>query len=148
MVPDLIDIDPCVPFRFLPSGIHDVSLSHIEAAFAYNAVRRRLFHGFTKVYENLSGAGCTDIYLDGSFVSSKESPGDFDGCWSFVGVDLSKVDPVLLQFANSRQAQKAKYGGEMFLCDPIIPGMQSFLEFFQTDKFSGQPKGIIRVVGR
>lgn len=56
------------------------------------------------------------------------------------------LDPVLLTFANGRAEQKAKYGGEMFVADAIaaLPGRR-FLEFFQTDKDTGLPKGIIGI---
>ena len=48
------------------------------------------------------------MYLDGSFVTAKEFPSDFDGCWDPDGVDGAKLDPVLLVYDNLRAAQKAK----------------------------------------
>ncbi len=86
-------------------------------------------------------AGCRRAYVDGSFVTSKEVPGDFDGCWDHVGVDFDALDPVLLDFDGHREAQKAKFEGEMFIAD--APG-NPFLEFFQLDR-DGRPKGIIQI---
>ena len=34
------------------------------------------------------------VYLDGSFVSAKLIPGDFDACWDEDGVDFDSIDPV------------------------------------------------------
>ena len=53
---------------------------------------------------------------NGSFVTTKEQPGDLDGCWEVDGVDPDKLDPVLLEFVNRRTAQKAKYHGELYPC--------------------------------
>ncbi len=93
--------------------------------------------------EALRRAGCASIFLDGSFITAKPHPGDFDGCWDVAGVDPQKLDPVLLDVANKRAAQKAKYFGEMFAIQlPLNPGL---LGFFQTEKFTDQPKGIIRI---
>jgi hypothetical protein len=47
----------------------------------------------------LKAAGCRTIYIDGSFVTSKQKPGDFDACWEDNGVDikyLESIAPTLL----------------------------------------------------
>jgi hypothetical protein len=74
-------------------------------------------------------------------------PGDFDGLWETAGVDPRLLDLVLLDFRGRRAAQKAKYLGELF---PVIPGNpvavgQACLDFFQLDKASGNPKGIVMI---
>ena len=93
---------------------------------------------------NLKNAGCQTTYVNGSFVTSKEVPGDFDACWEEAGVDPTVLDPVLLTFENGRAAQKAKYQGELFPVSAIAsPEGFSFLEFFQTDKETGRRKGIV-----
>ena len=92
---------------------------------------------------SLKDSGCRRAYIDGSFVTAKEQPDDFDGCWEVDGVDPDKLDPVLLEFANRRAAQKAKYFGELFLANAVAdPAGTRFIDFFQLDK-DGQPKGMI-----
>ena len=102
--------------------------------------------GFRAAIENLRDAGCSVVYLDGSFVTSKPHPNDYDACWEEAGVDPTALDPVLLTFDAGRAAQKAKYLGEFFPASIIadVDGL-SFLEFFQTDKEIGRPKGIIAI---
>ncbi len=86
------------------------------------------------------------MFIDGSFVTAKERPGDFDACWDARGVDPEALDPVLLDFARGRAAQKAKYGGELFIANTAAtPAGTIFLDFFQIDKTTGDPKGIIAV---
>jgi hypothetical protein len=85
------------------------------------------------------------MYLDGSFVTEKIRPNDFDGCWDATNVSVKLLDPVLLNFANGRAAQKQKYRGEMFIADGLNLGTGTFLEFFQREKLTGLPKGIVGV---
>jgi hypothetical protein len=145
MIPDLIDVGSPSPWLVLPPGVHDATMLEIEARFATTPHRRRLFDGFVRVSDALRYAGCSTLYLDGSFVTAKPHPSDFDGCWEVAGVDPGKLDPVLLDFNDKRRAQKAKFLGEMFIAElPNTPGA-TFLEFFQVEKSSGQPKGILRV---
>ena len=85
-------------------------------------------------------------YIDGSFVTDKVHPNDFDACWEEEGVDPLLLDPVLLTFDSGRSTQKAKYFGELFPAS-IGAGSEglSFLEFFQIDRNSGEPKGIVAI---
>ena len=70
--------------------------------------------GLREAMQSLKNAGCRTVYIDGSFVTDKEIPGDFDACWEEAWVDPLKLDPVLLTFADGRAAQKAKYLGSCF----------------------------------
>ena len=102
--------------------------------------------GFRAAAGNLKRAGCRTVYLDGSFVTSKDIPNDYDACWEEDGVDPALLDPVLLTFDPGRATQKAQYAGELFPASVIADaGGLSFLEFFQTDKDTGNPKGIISI---
>jgi hypothetical protein len=142
VIPPLVQI-PGAAYRVLPPGIHWTSLEEVEKEFATNGHRRALFEGFTSVFEVLRDAGCRRIYLNGSFTTDKPLPEDYDGCWDPAGVDVRSLDPVLLDFSNQRAAQKRKYRGEMFVS--LLPGSpnDTFLEFFQIDKETGQRKGIL-----
>jgi hypothetical protein len=94
----------------------------------------------------LRAAGCKALYVDGSFVTSKERPNDFDACWSGFDVDGDLLDPVLLEFSDNRAAQKAKFGGELFPAEWVEGGSgKSFLEFFQAERETERPKGIVGI---
>ena len=82
--------------------------------------------------------------VDGSFVTEKREPGDYDACWDIEGVDVEILDAVFLDFSDGRRAQKRKYFGEFFPAQmPEGATGKLFLEFFQTDKETGKPKGIV-----
>ena len=127
----------------LPSGIHWASWHDFSERFGTNPHRRRLLAGLREMLLALRTAHCRTVYVDGSFVTAKEIPGDFDGCWDPADVELSELDPVFLDFSNKRAAQKAKYRGEMFVAgSPADLTGRTFLEFFQTDR-EGNPKGVV-----
>ena len=130
----------------LPPGIHWASWDEFLDRFGFSAWRRRLADGIGAAVKNLRSAGCLTVYVNGSFVTSKEVPNDFDACWEEAGVDPTVLDPVLLTFDPGRVTQKAKYLGELFPASAIADGDGfSFLEFFQTDKETGGPKGIVAI---
>jgi hypothetical protein len=143
VIPLLIDIG--APWKVLPPGLHDATFEEVRARFAINARRRELFKGLYRASKSLKSAGCTAIYLDGSYVTEKYIPGDFDLCWDPTGVDPSKLDPVFLVFKDKRASQKRKYGGEFFISSAKTDVSHTFLEYFQIDKETGMAKGIIRI---
>ena len=144
MIPELVSISHS-PWDVLPRGIHAVSLAEIDAIFSTTSHRKWLFDGFCRAVTSLRQAGCTLIYLDGSFVTAKNHPDDFDAIWDPVGVDPYKLDPVLLNFDNKRAAQKAKYGGELFISTHQAIHGVSYLDFFQNDRYSNHGKGILSI---
>jgi hypothetical protein len=82
------------------------------------------------------------VWLNGSFVTAKDEPGDFDAVWDPTGVDTDRLDPIFFDLADGRGAQKDRFGGEL-LPDVVETGSGlRFTEFFQRDR-SGEAKGII-----
>jgi hypothetical protein len=70
----------------LPPGIHTATLKEIERTFASTEHREYLFRGLKRLLENLKAAGCSTLYLDGSFITKKEEPGDYECTWDPTGV--------------------------------------------------------------
>jgi hypothetical protein len=127
----------------LPEGIHPASWEEFAARFAWNNVRMRQFQGLKLAALSLAEAGCTRLYADGSYVTAKEEPGDFDACWDEEGVEQQLIDPVLLDFSNRRAAQQAKYRGATFPAHLVTDSGITVLEGQQMDYHTGQPKGIV-----
>jgi hypothetical protein len=127
----------------LPPGVHTATWPELASYFGTTPHRRALLAGLRAAVEALRAAGCRRVYIDGSFVTAKRRPNDFDGCWDMEGVDPDQLDPVLLTFDRGRAAQKAKYRGELFPAQ-FMEGASgtTFLDFFQLDK-EGSPKGIV-----
>ena len=143
MIPIHDDIG--APWKVLPPGEHDARFSAVEVRFATNPHRKALYDGFVRGCNSLRTAGCSAVYLDGSFVMEKDFPDDFDACWDPTGVDPAKLDPALLDFSAKRIQQRNKYGGEFFPSSLQADASNTFVDFFQIDQYTGKKKGIIRI---
>lgn len=138
MIPPFVD-------GLLPPGIHAAVWSEVRDRFGITRHRRQLLMGAYRALVDLRAAGCGRAWLDGSFVTAKEHPGDFDLAWDPVGVDGSLLHPVLLDIASPRVAQHVRYGGD------IVPNVREantgtpFLDFFQQDSITGEARGIVLI---
>lgn len=131
----------------LPPGVHFCEWEEFVDRFGYNDTRTRLINGLQMAIEQLQAAGCRTIYLNGSFVTIKPDPLDFDACYDRETVDVDYLRvyaPRLVNFYD-RAAQKAKYGGEIFPSDqPVGDYGENSFDFFQRDRDKNK-KGIIAI---
>jgi len=131
----------------LPPGLHDAEWDEMERRFAWNDRRRELLAGLKAALSPLRKAGCRRIFVNGSFVTSKDLPGDIDVAWDPIGEDVDRLldlEPVFGDFDNRRAAQKEKFGCEFFPSSLSADGVgNTFLEFFQIDKETEAEKGIV-----
>ena len=126
----------------LPEGEHAASWEEIVDRFGWTAKRRQLLDGLADASELLGAAGCQRVWLNGSFMTAKDEPADFDACWDTDGVDLDALDPVFFDFADGRANQKIRFGGELF---PNVVESGSglvFADFFKNERDGGH-KGIV-----
>ena len=130
----------------LPPGTHFATWAQIEKRLPFNPRRARLLAGLREACRLPRKAGCQLVYLDGSFVTTKEHPGDFDACWDTQHVDEDALDPVFWDFSQGRAAQKRRFGGEFFPAQlPEGATGRAFVDFFQVNKLTGGPKGIVAI---
>jgi hypothetical protein len=128
----------------LPLGEHLATWAEFANRFGGNNHRTVLLGGLRSVLAELEQVGCRTAWIDGSFVTSKPEPNDFDMCWDEAGVDVAALDPVFRSFANTRAAQKAKYGGEMFPAGARADAQGTTYRRFFQQKY-GVAKGIVRI---
>lgn len=127
----------------LPPGEHPASWQDVYERFGHTRWRRRLLDGLLDASRLLNAAGGRRVFVDGSFVTAKQEPGDFDACWDADGVDFDVLDERLLTFDRGRATQKAAFLGELFIADGRAdPQGNVFRDFFQTDR-DGRRKGIV-----
>ena len=65
----------------LPEGIHDATWLEVEQRFGFTPRRELLLQGLYRGLLSLKMAGCKTAFLDGSLVTQKPYPADFDVCW-------------------------------------------------------------------
>jgi hypothetical protein len=146
MIPSFIIVSGAL-WPILPPGVHDATMDEVYRRYAINEKRRQLFDGFNRAADNIFGAGSPQIYLDGSYVTAKPEPGDYDALWDRRFVDPFMLDPLFLQLVHGTGGQKAKYLGEFFPSAAVeAKSGKPFMEFFRTDRLTGAGKGIIRII--
>jgi hypothetical protein len=127
----------------LRPGIHWYDWQELVDQFGTTPHRRALLSGLKAALTELARAGCRAVYLDGSFVTDKLVPNDYDLCWEMDYVDLACLDPIIKDTRPPRNAQKVKYMGDLLPNVVELSGGLPFLEFFQIDKNTGAKKGIV-----
>jgi hypothetical protein len=131
----------------LPAGVHVVVWADLRNRFGGSLQRLQILGGLERAAWALRQARCRRLWVDGSFATGKSDPGDWDGCWDPSGIDLRLLDPLLQDFsAQGRARMKMKYVADLFPSTYIEKSSTStFLEYFQVDKQTGLPKGIVQL---
>lgn len=131
---------------YLAAGVHVMDLGTFRRAFAWNARRRFLFGGLQRALGQLAEAGCRAVIVDGSYVTSKEHPGDWDAAFDPIGVDSARLDEILIRHSDGRRAMNVKYLGDLFpwSAPAADPGGPVYRDFFQSDR-DGRTKGVVEL---
>ena len=144
----VVSVIPEFEDELLPSGVHRATWDEVMQRFGTTPHRRWLLAGLAAALAELRRAGCRTAWLDGSFVTAKARPGDYDLVWDHSDVsdaNLSRLDSVFFDLAPPRAAQQVKYRGD--LLPNVVEGSSAmpFLDFFQVDKDTGRQRGIVRL---
>lgn len=142
MLPSLIEA-PGLAEGVLPPGLHHVSLRELREAFAYNEHRAWLFAGLVSACRDLRQFGCGRIYLGGSYVTSKEYPGDYDACWDPAGVSDQVAQ--LLWDDSLRLEQNRVYRGDLLVSAAGDGPECRHFQFLSRDKLTGSLRGMIGI---
>ncbi|MCB9385252.1 MAG: hypothetical protein H6509_11600 [Bryobacterales bacterium] len=139
----------------LPPGEHRATLREIEERLGFTPRRRWLLGGLRTAVNAFRAAGIAEIFIDGSFCTTKPDPADIDGYWVEPDEDVyERIDPYWIDFERifipHLRKQKwrmwADYGVEFFI-HPIMSAREdeSFPAFFRHDR-DGKPRGLIRIL--
>ena len=130
-------------FWNLPPGIHEARWGLFCKRFGFSRRRIRMIGNMQPMFLGLRDAGCKFVKIDGSFVTSKPNPNDFDGTWDPEGVDETMLDQCIDDMDGDLMYDK--YMGELYPQDAIEMGSgKSFDDFFQVDRFNNF-KGIVKI---
>lgn len=131
----------------LPPGIYECTLEEFEKRFVNGIKRIQIYEGMKKLIIDLKKIGCNAIYIDGSYVTKKRLPNDFDACWDNTGIDYYRVITSFPELnPKNRLLQNTKYFADVFPAYmKEIDHKVYFIDFFQVDKTTGTAKGIIKI---
>ncbi len=115
--------------------------------YGYNTTRATIMEGMEAALRALKKYRCRRVYMDGSFVTTKEEPNDFDACWDPDGMDVSGLIteyPCFWDLRAPRNSQKELFKGELFPSTTPAESGTTFLDFFQRDRDLNR-KGIVKI---
>lgn len=97
----------------------------------------------------MENCGIKRVYVDGSFVTDKDRPGDIDGCYDIplgaTDASLRPMYPIWPWNPANRAMSKTMFGIELAPSRfPATTTGQPYLEFFQKDR-EGNPRGVVLI---
>ena len=122
---------------FLPEGFHTAPWAEVAARFGQTEHRRKLLDGLQQACLLLHRAGVEVLYLNGSFITAKLNPNDYDVCWDMeaTGIDFSKLPVCMHPRRIHTVEQKELFQGEFH--------NMSYLTLYQTFGTDPQPRGVV-----
>jgi len=139
MIPNLNE------YGLLPEGIHKATIEEIEHKFGSGSAKRKeLFIGFQELIQLLykHKRSIKSFLLDGSFVTDKESPRDYD-CILVVKKDFNFDSP---EAKKLQYAKKLFYAHNFTCMEEDLDRCHRLLNLFGHDKDTGKPKGLVEVI--
>lgn len=126
----------------LAPGIWTATIEEVEARYATNPHRIKLFQAFKQVLEMLRAAKCREVHLNGSFICNSAEPQDYDMCYEWRDMQPTSEFRALLK--GTLDERKDKHLGDIFIRMPVPPYIEDYVEFWQADR-DGNAKGIVRI---
>ena len=128
----------------LPTGTHPATWDELLERFGFNEHRQKLLEGLSKGLNLLRQYGCTEVCIDGSFVTNKPFPNDVDVCYDNTHMNWKKFikdHPEFNDVKNGSRIQKEKYQSEFYAYNAFE---DSILQYLQFDR-EHNPKGIVKL---
>lgn len=137
----------------LDVGIHDATVDEIGETFGKfqkTSKRQSLFSELKKLVEQLqSHEFVKHILVDGSFVTSKDVPGDID---LIIGVskdifdrlEIEDIKPIEYNVVSARRLRK-RYPFDVYVSPIGSESYESYLKFFANLKGAEEKKGLVRI---
>lgn len=139
-------------YGFLPVGIHECTLEEIGSEFGQFRSSNRRCELYDKLIDFLAEAHAAGqimaVIVNGSFVSSKEEPGDIDLIVILsASHDFSaQIRPFEYNILSRRQVRK-RYGLDVLVAQTGQTELDEYIEFFaQVRGAPDQTKGMLKVV--
>lgn len=129
----------------LPPGIHRATLEEVRDKLGWGLRRRKLLDRLKPGLTLMKHCGIDRVYLDGSFVTEKDRPGDIDCCYDVPPsvTNLNVMFPIWPCTRANRDMSQRIFGAELFPSRAhATRSGEPYIEWFQTDD-RGRPRGIV-----
>ncbi|MDP3507581.1 MAG: hypothetical protein Q8T09_06290 [Candidatus Melainabacteria bacterium] len=130
----------------LPPGIFEATIEEVEDRFSINFQRKKLFGLLLEVLAIFRNCGCPEVYLDGSYITNKDEPEDYDLCYEPTGINATSE---FYEFLKNKDRRKERYGGDIFPRMPEPPYHYDHVVHWQIDgRNDDAAKGILKILLR
>ena len=127
----------------LPPGRHEATVEEIRRRFGSgNLVRSRLMKGLDAVLRMARKVGADLLYLDGSFVTDKKEPGDWDAVLLLpAGARIWSKEAIALA---DRPDVRKRYDGDLFtVSEEDTEVLAHYVEGVFVHDRNGRAKGLV-----
>ena len=147
----------------LPQGIYELTLSEVEKEFSHEKSQKRqeMFEHYKIHLNEIKGTGCClNHWIDGSYVTLKEDPGDIDTLTEFDGVkieELGMIDEIEDIIYNAPLRTNGVCHSLMVMKYPESYGKiydeylyyksHILIMLFCINKQTKNPKGFLKIIG-
>ena len=140
-----MSIPPFTKDGLLPPGIHSTTMPEVERRLGFSPQRRSLIeNGLKPVAQELRRLGFSEVYLGGTFVSTKSSPDDIDG-YLHTRLDSKTLDAIV----QRQETWRTRYQLDFYPAYEDLEGESSVAYwqswFGHTDDEPPKEKGIIKL---
>jgi hypothetical protein len=136
-------IPPLTGEGMLPPGSHEATVNEIRRRFGTgNSGRMRLMKGLEAVLRLARKVGASRLYLDGSFVTDKSEPGDWDAVL-LLPADARTGSKEAIALADRPELRK-RYGGDLFtMMEEDTEVLAHYVEGVFVRDRHGRAKGLV-----
>ena len=129
----------------LPPGLHAATMAEIRRRFGNGAgVRGSLMKGLERVVRKARKIGASRLYLDGSFVTDKKEPRDWDAV--LVLSPGARIGSKEAQTLTGREVMKKRFGGDLFtVMEEDAEILKHYVEGVFSHDRDGRAKGLLIV---
>jgi hypothetical protein len=128
----------------LPEGLHRATIHEVITHFGNSARRAALCTSLQNIIATAQNCHFRKIILFGSFISSKNDPGDIDLFWTLPPeTDTDQIAPACKQLINPQTSQ-ALFSCDVFWCFDEHEAIVRMVGLFGFDR-EMQKRGLIMV---
>ncbi|MEO5947069.1 MAG: hypothetical protein ABIP79_09650 [Chitinophagaceae bacterium] len=121
-----------------------LSYEEFKKVFGFNESRKEKLKRVLLFLKILKSFGCTNVYVAGSFVSSKEFPNDIDLCVDITNIDYRKLAKEYPELLQVKGIEKIRNEHNVHFALFFDFGSTELLDFFKKDR-EDNPKGLVKI---
>lgn len=121
-----------------------LAYGEFEKLFGFNESRKEKLKRVLLFLKILKSLGCTNVYIAGSFVTSKEFPNDIDLCVDITNIDYKSLKNDYSEWLSEKGIEKIKKEHKVHFALFFDLGYPELLDWFKKDR-DDNPRGLVKI---